>query len=200
VTGESVGLGVYVVGIIAGFQAFTSLPVILESFALPYRLSCYQLKLFTADPGSSEVVDGLSDAINGILFIAAILLTLFTFLVFLANPWVVGVYILPLLWVFLIVIFSSSHYALAKIINKTKWRVLNGVQTQIEALQTQEEILSEQTLSHINKLLDYHNRIKTTRNSAVDVRAGLNLLQSLLLPLVGLLLANIKSILEIFFK
>jgi hypothetical protein len=35
VTGESVGLGVYVVGIIAGFQAFTSLPVILESFALP---------------------------------------------------------------------------------------------------------------------------------------------------------------------
>ena len=197
ISGEAVGLGVYLVAIIAGFQAFTALSVSLASFTMPYRLSRYQLKLFAADPSSSEVIDCLSDTINNIVFLGAILLTLFTILAFFSNPLVVVVYLLLLPWLVIITIFASSHYAVAKIINKAKWRILANIQAQIEALQGREEILSEETLSHINKLMDYHNRIKATRNSAIDILAGFSLLQSLLLPVIGLLMANFLDVLDI---
>jgi hypothetical protein len=200
ISGEVVGLGVYLVAIIAGFQAFTALSVFLASFTLPYRLSRYQLKLFAADPSSSEVIDCLSDTINNIVFLGAILLTLVTLVAYFSNPLVVAVYILLLPWVAIITIFASSHYALAKIINKAKWRILANIQAQIETLQEREEILSEETLSHINKLMDYHNRIKATRNSAIDILAGFSLLQSLLLPVIGLLMANLLNVLEVLAK
>ena len=50
----------------------------------------------------------------------------------------------------------------------------------------------------INRLMDYHDRIKATRNSALDLRAGLNFLNSLLLPLLAFLLANLKEVLKLF--
>ena len=52
----------------------------------------------------------------------------------------------------LIAIFLVNHYALNKIITHSKWKVLNTIQAQIEMLQTQEQILSEKTLEHLNKL------------------------------------------------
>ncbi len=50
----------------------------------------------------------------------------------------------------------------------------------------------------INRLMDYHDRIKGTHNSAFDLRAALSLINSLLLPLLALLLANIDKILGLF--
>jgi hypothetical protein len=67
-------------------------------------------------------------------------------------------------------------------------------------LEAQVEIPSEKTLVHLTKLMDYHDRIKATRNSALDLRAGLNFLNSLLLPLLAFLLANLGKVLELFSK
>ena len=105
--------------------------------------------------------------------------------------------LLLLPWILILSVFVNSHYALSKIIRKSKWQILADIQTQIETLQSKSEIISEETLSHINKLMDYHNRIKATRNSAIDIRSGLSLLQSFLLPAIGLLLANLLDILDI---
>ena len=46
--------------------------------------------------------------------------------------------------------------------------------------------------------MDFHDRIKATRNSALDLRAGLNFLNSLLLPLLAFLLANLDKIFALF--
>lgn len=46
--------------------------------------------------------------------------------------------------------------------------------------------------------MDYHDRIKATRNSALDLRAGLNFLNSLLLPLIAFVLGNLDKILAYF--
>jgi hypothetical protein len=200
-TGINLDITVYIVAIMAGFQAFVALPMLLVSFTMPHRLSRYQLKLFSVDPSSSEVIDSLSDAINSVLIIAGILLALLSIIFFLFTPTVTFSYVtIPIPWLILIIVFVSGQYALAKIINKAKWNTLNDIQTQIETLQAQTEILSEETLGHINKLLDYHNRIRTTHNSALDIRAGLSLLQSLLLPLISLLIANLLQVLDILSK
>ena len=197
----SIGIVTHIVAIIAGFQTFVALPIVLASFTMPHRLSNYQLKLFSADPSSSEVVDSLSDTVNSILLTVGVLLAFLSVVAALLMPEGGGTtfafVLLTVPWGLLIVVFISGQYALTKIINKAKWRTLNGIQSQIEALQEQEEILGEKTLGHINKLLDYHNRIRTTRNSALDIRAGLSFLQSLLLPVVGLLLANLLDVFKI---
>lgn len=199
-TGVKIGIITHIVAIIAGFQALVAVPVVFASFTMPHRLSNYQLKLFSADPSSSEVIDTLSDTINGILLTMGILLAFISVDATLVIPEatrVFGFVFLAVPWGLLIVVFIGGQYALAKIINKAKWKTLNGIQAQIERLQEQEEILGEEILGHINELLDYHNRIRATRNSAMDIRAGLSLLQSLLLPVIGLLLANLLDVFEI---
>lgn len=75
-------------------------------------------------------------------------------------------------------------------------RTLNGIQAQVEALQAKETILSEDTLGHIDKLMDYHDRIKATKDSALNLRATLSFLNSLLLPVIASILANFDQIIE----
>jgi hypothetical protein len=196
-----INMTTHIVAIIGGFQALLALPIVLASFTMPHRLSNYQLKLFSADPSSSEVVDRLSDTVNSILLTVGVLLAFLSVVAALLIPEITGTtfvfVLLTVPWGLLIIVFISGQYALAKIINKAKWKTLNGIQAQIERLQEQERILSEKTLGHINELLDYHNRIRTTRNSALDIRAGLSFLQSLLLPVIGLLLANLLDVFKI---
>ncbi len=197
-TGIRFDLAVYLTAIVAGFQAFTALSITLACLTLPHRLSHYRLKLFGADPRSSQVIEDLARTLNSVLLTGSAILALFTLDVVLFIPSsVVASIILPLPWLLLIAIFLSNQSALAKIIQRAKRKTLNEIQAQIEALQAKEAILGEETLKHINQLLDYHQRIRSSRNSAVDIQSGLNLLQSLLLPLIGLLLANITGILEV---
>jgi hypothetical protein len=47
-------------------------------------------------------------------------------------------------------------------------------------------------------ITENHDRIKATRNSALDLRAGLNFLNSLLLPLLAFVLGNFDKILAYF--
>jgi len=101
-------------------------------------------------------------------------------------------------WGLITIVFLSNQYVLAKIITRAKWKTLNEIQAQIKRLRGQEDIPSEKTLEHLGQLMDYHNRIKATRNSALDLRAGLNFLNSLLLPLLAFVLANLDRILALF--
>lgn len=195
-SGEHLGAGVYAVAIIAGFEALTALSVFLASFTLLHRLSQYQIKLFAIDPSSSKIMGRLSEMTNNIMVVTAVLLTIFSVVLFYGNPLAVSIF-LVLPWIVIISVFVSSHYALSRIIRKSKWQTLADIQSQIETLQATSDIISEESLSHINKLLDYHYRIKATRNSAMDIRSGFSLLQSFLLPVLGLLLANLLDILDI---
>jgi len=70
----------------------------------------------------------------------------------------------------------------------------------IEKLQAREEIPSEETLKHIRALIDYHDYVKSRRNSTFDIQTGLNFLNSLVFPVIGFLLGNRKEILDFFSK
>ena len=45
--------------------------------------------------------------------------------------------------------------------------------------------------------MDYHDRIKATPNSALNFRASLNFLNSLLLPILAFVAANLKDVIKI---
>lgn len=199
---DFLGWGLTLVLVIVWFQGGVANYYIFPLLTLPAQLSRYHFKLYAADPNSSEVIDRLSDMLNSIVFIVAAIGASFTlgmvFLEFLDAQlyifWVLGV------WGILIVIFVNNQYALSRIVSKAKQKKLNEIQARIEKLEAEENIADKETMEAINRLMDYHDRIKATRNSALDLRAGLNLLNSLLLPVIGLLLGNIKAVTELFFE
>jgi hypothetical protein len=173
-------------------------------FPLLARLRRYRFKLYAIDPSSSEVIARLSDTLSKLLYMVAIIaaiLTIFVTFVPAAEALMVllnSSVVVLLLWVPLVVLFVNNQYSLAQIIGKAKWKTLNELQTQIENLHARQSPPDEKTLSHINQLVDYHNQIKATRNSALDLRAGLNFLNTLLLPLLASVLTNIDHLLAFF--
>ena len=171
---------------------------LLSFFALPSRLSRYQFKLYAADPSSSEVIGHLSGLLMRFVYMWGMLIASITLvsalLGSLAGLLSANVILVLLNWGLLAVLFVIIQLALAKIIARAKWKTLNEIQSQIERLRTQEEIPSEKTLAHLGKLMDYHDRVKATRNSALDLRSSLSFINSLLLPLLAFLLANLGEI------
>lgn len=197
--GDFIGIGPMIFMILLHFfSAGIGIYYFFLFVALPVRLGKYRFKLYAADPSSSEIIDHLSDVLSNFVYVIAVITALGSFLSIITEQWYwIGELIV--LWVPLIFLFTLNQYNLAKIITRGKWKTLNEIQVQIEALQTQGAILSEETLGHIDKLMDYHDRVKTTRNTALDFRAGLSFLNSLLIPLIAFVLGNLESVLARFY-
>jgi hypothetical protein len=199
-TGGFAGFGVSALVAIVSFWFAVVGYLVLVLLIMINRLSRYQLKLYTVDPSSSEVIGRLSDMLANVVFIWAvgaaiiILILIFSGLLSLANI----LFNLVVGWFGLIIFFAVYQVALAKIITNAKWKSLNEIQLQIEELKAEENIASKETMETINRLMDYHDRVKATRNSVLDIRAGLNFLNSLLIPLLAFILANLDKVLDLF--
>ncbi len=55
----------------------------------------------------------------------------------------------------LISLFATGHYALARIIGKTKRRTLNDLQARIDYLTVTSDIAEKDTMEAITRLMDY---------------------------------------------
>jgi hypothetical protein len=53
------------------------------------------------------------------------------------------------------------------------------------------------TLNWLGNLMDYHDPIKDTPNSALNFRASLDFLNSLLLPILAFVAANLKEVITL---
>jgi len=199
VRGRFVGVGgtftTFIVTILLGMGSY----YVLLFFTLPLRLSRYRFKLYATDPSSSEVISHLSSMLTSFVYLTAALIAVLM-LLFAASRLLISTFIFLILvaWGALATVFVTIQYALAKIITRAKWKTLNEVQAKVEKLQAAENLAEKETMDAINRLMDFHDRIKATRNSALDLRAGLNFLNSLLLPLLAFLLANLDKVLALF--
>lgn len=194
--------GFIVIGVIVWFEDATFLYYAIPIFTLFSRLSQYQFRLYVLDPSNSEVIDHLSGVIIYATNVIGIITALYTLglVAFGTIPENLTLILILGAWGAITIFFVSGQHTLSRIIVKAKWKKLNEIQMKIEKLETKEDIPSKDTLEHIRALIDYHNQIRATRNSALDIRAGLSFLQSLLLPVIGLLLGNIKDMVEFLFR
>jgi hypothetical protein len=199
--GGFIGFGSTIFLIILGFFGGILIYFIFLSLPAPMRISRYQYKLYAADPSSSEIIDHLSNFLAiGVYLIAvgaAILTVFFTFFGLLTKL-VPLILVILLFWFPMTVLFVMNQYALAKIITRAKWKKLNEIQAKVEKLEAEENIADKETMETVKRLIDYHNQIKDTPNSALNIRAGLNFLNSLLLPVIAFLLANLDKVLGLF--
>jgi hypothetical protein len=68
----------------------------------------------------------------------------------------------------------------------------------VEKLQTSKDFGNQETMDAIKRLMDYHDRVKSTRDSALDFRTYLSFINSLLLPLLAFILGNLDLVLKLF--
>jgi hypothetical protein len=198
--GMSVGYGLIISSYIISIFAYAFLYLFLMVILLSARLRQYDLKLFAADPSNSEIISRLSSELGWVIYIVAVyaIIGLISIgLVFgVVDLYVVVVQVL-LVWLPIIALFTLIQTSLSNIIRRAKWKTLNEIQAKVEKLQAVENFEDKETMDAINRLMDYHDRVKATRNSAIDLGTILHFINSLLLPLLAFLLGNIDKLIAL---
>jgi len=199
-TGLFVPFGVVVAYLLFGTFGGAFIYSIFQMVALSARVGRYHLKLYSADPGSSEVISHLSGVLGRFMYGIAIYVAIATLvtaafgLLDLAG----GFFVLFFWWIPIVAMFILNQSSLSSIIRRAKWKTLNEIQARVEQLHAADSLAEKDTMDAISRLMDYHDRIKGTRSSAIDLRAVLSLINSLLLPFLALLLANLDKVLALF--
>jgi len=165
--------------------------------SFPARISHYHYDLYTFDPSSSEVVLQLSQLLTSILYITMayiVYLTLglayFGVLSFDISSLDTALIFSLFVWAPTVILYVTGQQHISGLITRAKWKILNEIQTKNESLYSGQEIPDKVTVERLQQLSDFHDRIKSTPNSALDFRASLNFLNSLLLPVIAFLIAN----------
>ena len=178
-------------------SAFLYLLFYMAIFAV--RVGRYHLKLSIADPGSSEVIGRLASLFSSLVYLVALYAAFFILAAAFSKLLIIQfmVLLILLLWIPLTTVFVFYQSSLSSIMRRAKSKTLNEIQARIEELHASEQLGEKDTMETINRLMDYYDRIKNTRSSRIDLGAVLNLINSLLLPLLALVLGNIDKILAL---
>ena len=171
--------------------------------AFPARLNRYHFDLYDADPSSSEIVGQLSRLLTFILYVTMayiVWLTIgLTFIQVLGPSSPTPTLIFSIfVWAPTVLLYAAGQFHLSDVITRAKWKILNEIQSKVEGLYEEQSIPDAVTLDRLGKLMDYHDRIRDTPNSALNFRAGLNFLNSLLLPILAFVAANLKDVIGLF--
>lgn len=172
--------------------------LLLMLMLLLARMHGYDLRLFAADPSSSELISRLSGKFGFFLYFvavyAAVLTLISTWSGFMSS---FGINLVLFLWVPIIAIFILNQTSLSSIIRRAKWKTLNEAQAKVEKLQAAKNFGNQETMDGIKRLMDYHDRVKATRDSVLDFRTYLSFINSLLLPLLAFILGNLDFVLKL---
>jgi len=172
---------------------------LLMVMLLSAMLRNYDLKLFSADPGASKIISYLSADLGVFIYILAVFAVILTLVSSQINILSSLVFVIVLLlWLPITILFILNQTSLASIIRRSKRKTLDEIQAKSEKLRISKSVGTPKTMDAINKLMDFHDRVKATRNSAIDSNTILNFINSLLLPLLAFLLGNLDKVLSLF--
>lgn len=194
VRGGFIGLGPAILDIALSVLVFLGLYYVVLFVNLPFRVRRYHFKLFTIDPRRSRTIQQLSRMFFHYVYGTALLMAAVTFVFgFFAVMTPTNVVLLLILgWAPIVLTFIVTQYTLSRIINRSKWKVLEKVQKRIVTLHSERDIAEPGVLETTNRLLDFQDRIWASRNSVLNVGSTLGFINSLLLPLIAFALANFE--------
>ena len=165
---------------------------------LPLRLARCQFGLHAEDPVSTEVLADWSGIMNFAAYMFAFSLATGSLFTVTAVTFRLRtlLFIIPR-WLPLIALFVVNQMAVYGVVTRSKRKSLNQVQAQMAALRPRAEPPDNETMETLLWLWDYHDRIKGTRNSMLDIKGIMNLVNTLLIPLLAFLIANREAIFEL---
>jgi hypothetical protein len=196
--GFSLGVGFTVMIVLFAMQSSLFIGFLLAILSLTMQMRRYHLILFSSDPSNSQIISTLSGFLTNFVYVFALYGAFITYGIIATGLLTSLYYALPIFWCLIVLIFALNQYSLAQIIQREKWKTLNAIQQQIQKIQREQAIPDKDARETVIWLLDYHDRVKVTRNSALNLEAGFNLLNSLLLPVLAFVLGNLDKIIALF--
>jgi hypothetical protein len=106
---------------------------------------------------------------------------------------------LGIVWIPMLVLYVLGNQACSHQIVRVKYQRLEELQSRIMKL-SHAENLDKDKIAHIKSLIDYHDHVKSSRNSLYSTESFVNLIGSLALPLLGAVLSAIDVWQKIFGK
>jgi hypothetical protein len=181
------------------FHAAVGMYGLLSIFVFVWKLNKWDLMLYPDDPASSPILIQLSrelrDYILSLASVGAILMFLVGSLAGLSSLIISSTLII--VWIPIIALFIMENNVFTDQITRVKFDRLEKIQAKIVKLSNLEKMDREATVQ-IMSLMDYHDRVKSTRNSLYNPQAFINLLGSLALPLFDAVLSAIDIWQKIF--
>jgi len=191
-------LGTAIDTLLSSIFSLAFIYLLIYMVVLSARIGSYHLKLYIANPGSSEVVSKIAGLLSDFLYLVAMYAAFITLFVALAGSFIQGsVVVLPLFWLPILAMFVLNQRSISSIIKRAKWKTLNEIQVRVEQLHTSKKLGEKETMETINRLIDYYDRIKDARNSTFDRDMILNLINSLLFPLLAFLIGNLDKLMAL---
>lgn len=166
---------------------------------LPTRLRTYNFKLYENDPVHSEIVADISTMLNRFIYGYVFLIVIMQLSFVIADLPLIAQMVFGLTsgWVPVISQYLVNQSAIRTIISRSKRKTLNRIQAEVQSLHGG-DVKNKENLETINRLIDYHERIRATPNSNLNIQSLGNFLNQLALPLLGFLLANINAVIDFF--
>jgi len=182
--------------LLLGGIAFYYAPLMI---LLPVSLGNYQFKLYENDPARSQIIEAIASILNrytyGYVFLNALLQSS---LIILSLPISAQlIFMITFGWMPVVIQYLVNQTCIRTIISLSKRKTLGRLQAEIQRLH-EGDVKNKEQIETINRLMDYHERIRVTPNSNLDVQVIGNFLNQLALPLLGFLFANINTIIDFF--
>ena len=173
----------------------------LALLALMLRLPKWFLVLYDDDPASSSILLLLSRELRDyLLLFASLSATLFLLagMIYTLNIiLIIGFLILN--WIPILALFILGNQAFSQQIVRAKYERLDKLQSKIMKLSNIEK-MDKDSAAYIKILMDYHDRVKSSRNSLYNSESFINLIGSLALPSLAAILSAIDVWQKIFGK
>jgi hypothetical protein len=195
--GHFIGLGLMSGTVVFGLLVGSALYMLGWLFVLITHMGLYNYNLHETSPAHSDLIQHLSNIFSKLLYSIAIFIA-FGSLAVASNPRN-ELLVIIIGWIPITAYFIHSQSTISKIISLAKWKTLTRIQKQIKILNAG-DITDTNNIEKINRLMDYHERIRATPNSTLNLRTGLNFFNQLALPLLGLLLTKYQEIVDTFSK
>lgn len=193
---EFSGYGALTLGLVMFFLGGNALYYLVYVLLFSLRIGRYKLTLYELNPSSSEIIDDISGLISTYAYLISVFMAVVTAVLVILD-WVSLPIILPTMvstWLLILLVYGANHYSLARAIRSAKRQTLNSLQIRIEDLHIHGDLSEKDVTDSLNRMIDYHDRIRATPNSAINLRAGLNFINSLLLPVLAFLLSNLQEL------
>lgn len=195
--GQFIGIGLLVGTIVFGLLLGPAIYLEGCYYFFITHVGRYSYTLNHTSPAHSQPIYRISRIVTVLIYSIAIFIAVATATV----AFSIGAVVLAMLigWIPTIVYFFASQLSIKRIITNAKWKMLDRIQEQIRKL-NDGDITNKENVEAITKLMDYHERIRATPNSALNLGSGMNFAGQLALPIIGANLDKIIKLLEPFFK
>ena len=174
----------------------------ISLMAFILRLKNWDLILYPDDPASSPILLQLSMEINSFILVISIIFAILYLPIGLVGalnfttilPYIV-LCLIPILLLFVLGNQTFSHQII-----RVKYKRLAQIQSRIMKLSSNVEKMDTDTIAQVKSLIEYHDRVKSSRNSIYNTQSLFNILGSLALPALSAILSTIDVWQKIFGK